>query len=54
MPPIEPPMTSSHRAIPSRSARRASTSTWSRIVTNGNRLPHGLPSGAVEEGPVLP
>ena len=38
------------------SAARAATSaaTWSRIVTAGNREPHGLPSRARELGPVEP
>ena len=54
IPPIEPPMTAAQRRMPSWSASRASTSTWSRTVTNGNREPHGRPSGAADEGPVVP
>ena len=54
MPPIEPPRTVCQRSTPRASASRASVCTWSRTVMNGKRLPHGLPSGAGLEGPVLP
>ena len=54
MPPIEPPRTAAQRAIPSSAASRASTLTWSRTVTKGKRLPQRRPSGASDEGPVVP
>src|SRR4051812_50048117 len=54
MPPIEPPSTARQVPMPSASASAASTATWSATVTSGNRDPHGAPSGAVEEGPVVP
>ena len=44
-PPIEPPTTSRHRRIPSRSASRASAATVSRTVMRGKREPHGAASG---------
>ena len=37
--------------MPRWSARRASTSTWSRTVTNGKREPHGRPSEDGDAGP---
>ena len=54
MPPIEPPITAAHRSIPRASASAASTVTWSRMVIDGNRDPHGDPSGDGEAGPVVP
>ena len=54
MPPIDPPTTRAQASMPRWSASRASTSTWSRTVTNGKREPHGVPSGAGEAGPVVP
>ncbi len=53
-PPIEAPTTNAHDEMPSVRASSISTATWSRVVTRGNRLPHGRPSGAVEAGPVVP
>jgi hypothetical protein len=40
--------------MPSASASAASTATWSAMVTSGKREPHGAPSGAAEDGPVVP
>ncbi len=45
-PPIEAPTTNAHDVMPSVRASSISTATWSRVVTRGNRLPHGRPSGA--------
>lgn len=39
IPPIEPPTTAAHRSMPRTSARAASTTTWSRMVTIGKRDP---------------
>ena len=55
MPPMEPPTTARHRAMPSRSARSAWTRTMSRMVTTGNVEPYGAPvEGSTEAGPVVP
>jgi len=54
MPPIDPPITPYHRAIPKQSASAASTTTWSRIVMRGKREPYGWPSAASHAGPVVP
>ena len=54
MPPIDPPITAAHRSIPSATASAASTVTWSLMVIDGNRDPHGGPSGDGEAGPVVP
>ena len=51
---MDPPITSRHREIPSARASSASAATESRTVTRGKREPHGAPSGAGLEGPVLP
>ena len=50
MPPIEPPITAKNRSMPSSSARRRSTATWSRMVIVGKRLPHGRPVGSDRGG----
>ena len=54
IPPIDPPMTARKRSMPSASASIASTATWSRMVMLGNREPYGRPSGATDDGPVVP
>ena len=54
IPPMEPPTTAAQRPMPSASARAISTATWSRTVMSGNREPNGAPSGAGDEGPVVP
>ncbi|GMA89206.1 hypothetical protein GCM10025868_44560 [Angustibacter aerolatus] len=54
MPPIEPPTTLAHVPMPRASARRTSASTWSRTVRNGKREPQARPSGATDDGPVVP
>ena len=53
-PPSEAPMTRWKTSIPRASARRASASTASRVVSHGKRDPQGRPSGAVDDGPVEP
>ena len=54
MPPIDPPITAAHRSMPKASVSAASAATWSRTVIAGNLLPHGRPSGASLDGPVVP
>ena len=40
--------------IPIASENATSPATMSRIVTDGKRDPQRLPSGAIDDGPVLP
>ena len=54
MPPSDGPSMSAHESMPRSSVRRRSTSTMSPTVTTGKRLPHGRPSGASDDGPVVP
>ena len=55
IPPIEPPITDIHAAMPRWSASRAWARTMSRMVTTGNREPYSRPStGWGDAGPVEP
>src|SRR5215207_9904520 len=54
MPPIDPPITAYHRSMPSASASATSSATWSRMVVTGKRDPNARPSGASDDGPVVP
>ena len=39
MPPIDPPTTAAKDVMPKREANSASATTWSRVVSRGNREP---------------
>ena len=54
IPPIEPPRTTGNRSIRRWSANATSAATWSRMVIRGNREPYRRPSGAGDDGPVVP